>query len=92
MLLVPYRTVAQPDESVTRSDWLRLYKYQVGFVILLGILLGLFIVLGESTEGGDTPHLTGLAFVALIYISLETAALLIGYGFLRKSLGLFQRA
>jgi len=88
--LVPYQTEGQPQGAMTRFSWLRKYKYQVMLVILLGILLGLFLVLGESTEGGAKPHLTGLAFVALVYIGPETSAILIGYGFLRKPLGLFR--
>ena len=88
--LVPYPIEGQQQESITRFDWLKRYKYQVISVILLGIVMGIFLVFGESTEGGTSPHLTGLAFVAIIYISLETSAVLIGYGFLRKPLGLFR--
>ena len=32
--------------------------------MVTGILIGFFLVLGESTEGGVAPHLTGMAFVA----------------------------
>jgi len=88
--LVPYQTEGQLQGAMNRFRWLRQYKYQVMLVILLGVLLGLFLVLGESTEGGAAPHLTGLAFIALVYIGLETSAILIGYGFLRKPLGLFR--
>jgi hypothetical protein len=89
--LVPYPTGATQPETVTPSRWLDLYKFQLIFVILLGILVGFFLVLGESTDGGSVPHLAGMAFVAAVYIGLETSGLLIAYIFLRKPLGLFQR-
>jgi hypothetical protein len=87
MSLVPYQTEVKQHEAITLSDWLNRYKHQIGFVILLGILMGLFLALGESTEGGG-PHLPRFAFVASVYIGLETAAVLIGYSFLSKPLGL----
>ena len=90
MTLVPYQVEEEQQIPSTRFGWLREYKYQVVLVIFLGVLMGLFLVLGESTEGGGAPHLTGFALVALIYVSLETTALMIGYGFLRKPLGLFR--
>ena len=89
--LIPYPTGATQPETVTPSRWLGLYKFQLIFVILLGILVGFFLVLGESTDGGGMPHLAGMAFVAAVYIGLETSGLLIAYIFLRKPLGLFQR-
>jgi hypothetical protein len=91
MSLVPYQTEVKQHEAITLSDWLNRYKYQIGFVILLGILMGLFFVLGESTEGGGGPRLPRFAFVASVYIGLETAGLLIGYSFMRKPLGFFHR-
>jgi hypothetical protein len=91
MALVPYRTEARQHEKNTLSGWLHLYRSQLGFVIALGILMGLCLVLGESTEGEARLPLARLAFVASVYVGLETAGVLIGYGFLRKPLGLFHR-
>jgi hypothetical protein len=88
--LIPYPTGATRPEMVTPFRWLGLYKFQLIFVLLLGILVGFFLVLGESTDGGGMPHLAGMAFVAVVYIGLETSGLLIAYIFLRKPLGLFQ--
>jgi flagellar basal body-associated protein FliL len=89
--LIPYQSKAEQQGTITILGWLNEYKYQVIFVILLGVLMGFFFVLGESTEEGAVPHLSGLAFVASVYIGLETSGLLIGYGFLKKPLGLFHR-
>jgi hypothetical protein len=91
MALVPYRTEAEQHETHTLSGWLRLYKYQLGFVVGLGILVGIFFVLGEATESGAGPDLARLAFVASVYIGLETAGVVIGYLFLKEPLGLFPR-
>jgi hypothetical protein len=89
--LIPIPTGATQPGTVMPSRWLGLYKFHLIFVILLGILVGFFLVLGESTDGGGAPHLAGMAFVAAVYIGLEISGLLIGYIFLRKPLGLFQR-
>jgi hypothetical protein len=89
--IVPYRVDASWPGAATLPGWLGQVKYQLGLVILLGVLMGLFLVLGESTEGGGRPSLVGMAFVASVYVGLETAGLLIGFNFLRKPLGLFNR-
>ncbi len=87
--LVPYRAANQHE---TNSLSNRLYdcKYQLGSVVVLGILLGLFLFLGELLGEGGVP-LVRLAFVASVYVGLETTGVLIGYSFLEKPLGLFQR-
>jgi hypothetical protein len=61
-----------------------------GIVILIGILLGFTIVLRELWEGGGTIDIASNAFIVSVYIGLEVAGVLIGYGFLGKFLGLFQ--
>jgi hypothetical protein len=68
---------------------LHLYKYQLAFVVALGIVMGLLFVLGESTEEGARLPLARLAFVASVYVFLESAGVLIGYLFLKEPLGLF---
>lgn len=91
MALMPYQTETNQHGAVTLLGWINEYKYQVIFVVLLGVLVGFFLVLGKSTDAGTGPNLKGLAMVASVYIGLETSALLIGYGFLKKPLGLFRR-
>jgi hypothetical protein len=90
--LVPYHTEPRQHEPNSLSSWLHLYKYQLAFVAALGILMGLLFVLGESTEGGTRLSLARLAFVASVYVFLESAGVLIGYSFLREPLGFSHRA
>jgi len=61
-----------------------------GVVILIGILLGFTMVLRELSKGGGIIDFAGSAFIISIYIGLEVAGLVIGYGFLGKFLGIFQ--
>jgi hypothetical protein len=65
-------------------------KWLWGIVILIGVLLGLSIVFRELTAEGGAVDLMGSLFVISIYVGLEVAAILIGYAFLGKFLGLFQ--
>jgi hypothetical protein len=54
-----------------------------------GIVLGFFFFAGEMTEaGGPTLPLYRIAFVALVFITLATAGILIAYAFLAEPLGL----
>jgi hypothetical protein len=59
-------------------------------VLLLGIVMGAVLALAEAFgEGG--PHQFGrFAMVAAIFISLECAAVLLGYLLLARPLGLFR--
>lgn len=61
-----------------------------GIVILIGIFLGFTIVLRELSEGDGFIDFAGSAFIISVYIGLEVAGLVIGYGFLGKFLGIFQ--
>ena len=87
--LIPYR------EGIDRNDPARvalsyLQKYQWGFIVLAGAVAGCCIGLRELWEPGGWPQLTSrIVFVIAVYIGLETAGILIGYGFLRKPLGLW---
>ena len=65
-------------------------KYQWAIVVLAGVAIGLFFVMGEASEGSGIPR-GRLALVISAYIGLETAGVLIGYALLRKPLGLFRR-
>src|SRR5215470_15338252 len=61
--------------SVTQSTLGALFTVIVAALLLFAPMwaMGFFLILDESTEGGAIPHLAGLAFVAFIYISLETS-------------------
>lgn len=87
--LLPYA-----PESAPRKDVSPLASYQWLLVVLLGALIGLMLVAAEGAEGGNGWQIWQLFRhlpIVLIYVGLEVAALLIGYGFLHKQLGLFQR-
>lgn len=86
--LVP--DTARPHEQVSTSREFNRTRYHWAIVILAGVLIGLFFVAGEASEGSGIPR-SRLALVISAYIGLETAGLMIGYGFLGKPLGLFRR-
>ena len=88
--LLPQRQGNAPAEPVNASRSLSRKKYAWAIVILTGILIGLFFVAGEASEGTGIPH-GRLALVVSVYIGLETIGLMIGYGFLGKPLGLFRK-
>lgn len=73
-------------------SWLNPRKHSWNFVILLGIVMGIVLVLGEMLgEGGGLPQVGKLVFVAAIFISLESAGVLLGYALLAKPMGLFRQ-
>jgi hypothetical protein len=86
--LVPYPAQVKREEATTLPAWLRQHGLALAAVVVAGILLGLTLVLAESTEGGGWPGMARLTLVAAVYVGLETAGLLLGYVFLRKPLGL----
>jgi hypothetical protein len=86
--LIPYRTVEKQNESAASVSWA--HKYQWFIVGATGILMGLFFVAGEASEGTGIPH-AKLALVVSVYLGLEIAGVLIGYSFLGEPLGLFRK-
>ena len=69
--------------------WLNPRRHPWNFPLLAGIGLGLLLVLAEmSEEGGGVPRSGQLALVTLIFVSLETAGVLVGYALFTKPLGL----
>jgi hypothetical protein len=82
------RPAKKRENSQVRS---RLVQGMV--VILLSIGVGLVLVLGESTEsggGGRGIQVFHALHVIGVYVGLEVAAVLIGYGLLKNHLGLFR--
>lgn len=86
--LIPYRTIEKQNEGAAPVSWA--HKYQWFIVAAAGILVGLFLVAGEASEGTGIPH-GKLALVVSVYLGLEIAGVLIGYSFLGRPLGLFHR-
>jgi hypothetical protein len=86
--LVPHCTIASSDDPVTVA-WRYLGKRHWNFVFFGGALVGLLLAFAELRNPHGWPHLTRrIAFIASVYIGLETAGVLIGYSLLRKTLGL----
>ena len=77
-------------QGISESRKVHRRKYHWAVVVLVGVLVGLFFVAGEASEGSGIPH-GKLALVISAYIGLETAGLMIGYGFLGRPLGMFRR-
>ena len=87
--LIPFRTVEKQNEGAAAPvSWA--HKYQWFIVAGAGILVGLFFVAGEASEGTGIPH-AKLALVVSVYLGLEIAGVLIGYSFLGGPLGLFRK-
>ena len=78
------QTMETPSKTIT-SRWIWIV------VSLMGILLGFAIVLRELTAEGETISLAGSIFIISVYIGLEFAGVVIGYSFLGKFLGIFQK-
>lgn len=74
-------------------NWLNPRKHAWNGIILFGILMGVLLTLAETFgEGGPGPHQIGrLAIIASVFISLESAGVLLGYILLAQPLGLFRR-
>ena len=84
-VLLPY-PVEKPEKKQGWSQWM--------VVLLVALGIGLIVVLSEATEsgrGGRGISLFHALHVSFVYIGLEVAAVLIGYGVLKEQLGLFRR-
>jgi hypothetical protein len=84
--LVPFDT----ETMITRhAHARRVYKWII--VLLLGLGIGLIVFLGETSEGGGRgAPLARVAVVFAVFVGAGALAILIGYAFLRKPLGLFR--
>lgn len=89
LALVPATPNALKPQLASASDSPARIKYRWAIVILVGILIGLFFVAGEASEGAGIPQ-GRLALVVSAYLGLETAGIMVGYGFLGRSLSLLR--
>lgn len=79
------QTAQAPSKSMTpRWIWI--------VITLMAVLVGLAIVVRELTAEGETISFAGSLFIMSVYIGLELAGILIGYTFLGKFLGIFQKS
>jgi hypothetical protein len=65
-------------------------QLQWALVVAVGLVVGVLVFLGEATGEGFGSNLVNAAKLAAIFIGLEAAAVLIGFGALRGPLGLFR--
>ena len=80
--------------SFVRSvlHWSNPRKHTWNIAILIGIIMGIVVTLGEMLgEGGGPQQIGRLAIVATLFISIECLAVLLGYLLLAKPLGLFRQ-
>jgi len=72
-------------------SWLNLRKHTWNVCILMGILIGGILVLAEMLGEGSPQHLGQLLLVVALFISIESAGVLLGYALLARPLRLFRR-
>jgi hypothetical protein len=76
----------------TLIRWLNPRRHQWNAAIIVAMLLGVVLVLGEFLGEGGGPHQIGrVAFVVAVFVSLESFAVLLGYALLARPLGLFRQ-
>jgi hypothetical protein len=91
--LVPYEAGKTESDGGTSGLFSR-HWIQWGAVALLGFAVGAFLLLAEMGEGGGDIRnvpIVHLLTVATVFIGASTFGLLVGYGLLRKPLGLFRQ-
>jgi hypothetical protein len=91
LTLLPEKILSWPfAHAVLR--WLNPRRHAWNSAILIGVVMGIALTLGETFGEGGGPHQIGrFAIVAGVFIGLECAAVLLGYALLARPLGLFRR-
>jgi len=87
--LLPDGAAASMHEQRMASGWLARHTFQWVLVVCVGLFLGALLFVAEATKEGVAQDVTKRAFVLLVYVGLETIGVIIGFSFLRTSLGLF---
>lgn len=71
--------------------WFNPRRYRWNPAILVGLIMGMVLALGEAFgEGGGPHHIGRFAILASVFVSMECFAVLLGYLLLAKLLGLFR--
>jgi hypothetical protein len=73
------------------TGWLNPRRHAWNFVLPAALLMGVALMLTEALGEGLAPQLNTVVLVAGVYIGLECAGVLLGYGLLGRFLGLFRR-
>lgn len=71
--------------------WLNPRRHTWNLVLLLGLVMGALLAVAEALGEGGFQQIGRFALVAAIFISLECAAVLLGYFLLAEPMGLFRR-
>jgi hypothetical protein len=71
--------------------WFNPRRHRWNPAILMGLVMGMVLTLGETFGEGGGPHQIGrFVILASVFVSLECFAVLLGYLLLAKLLGLFR--
>ncbi len=89
--LVPYQPDAGRAATIPEGRRILSAGWRWGLVAAGGIVIGVFVFLGEISEGSGSMPLVRLLFVASVFIGLCLAGLFIAYAFLGAPLGLGSR-
>ncbi len=81
----------QPAPRGENAGWPSRGWIRWGAIVLLGLAVGAFCLLGEASEGAGIPS-ARIALVVSVYLGLGLTGLVVAYSFLRRPLGLFQEA
>lgn len=70
--------------------WLNPRRHRWNLVILAGVAMGLLLVLVEAVAEGMSPNLGRALLVVGVYVSLESAGVVLGYLLFGKYLGIYR--
>ena len=70
--------------------WLNPRRHRWNLVILAAVAMGLLLVLVEAVAEGISPNLSRALLVVGVYVSLESAGVMLGYLLFGKYLGIYR--
>jgi hypothetical protein len=73
-------------------NWLNPRQHKWHFMSLIAVAMGLTLAAVEALSEGGSSNLGLFVIVASVFIGIESAGILLGYGLLSKYLGLFRRS
>jgi hypothetical protein len=90
--LLPYRTYAARLDGAKPLAHSRIW-IQWGAISILGVAIGAFVLVQELfSDGAANAPLRQVLLVSAVFIGAGASCLLVAFAFLKKPLGLFQRA
>ncbi len=87
----PYESEDRREGGVRRMTRSSGVGWRWGIVVLVGVLFGALVFLGEISEGAGGLSIARLILVASVFVGLGLAGFLIAYAFLGRPLGLGRR-